>query len=105
MNINLSPRAAAKLHLLLYEEKKSGGHSLAVRIIPLTTGCNSLSFALEITEADARMETVSVNGVPFVWRGDEREWLDGVIIDLNPENGKFSIFHPHPPSMPECPFE
>jgi Fe-S cluster assembly iron-binding protein IscA len=105
MQIQLSDLAAAKLHWLLYEERKNSDHPLAIHIIPLTSGCNSPTFALEITDVNPTYETATIKGVPFVWQEDEAAWMDGLIIDLNRENGKFSIEHPHPPFMPACPFE
>jgi Fe-S cluster assembly iron-binding protein IscA len=103
MNIHLSPLAAVKLKLLIMEEKSD--QPLAIRVIPLTSGCNTPSFALEITEVLDKYETQTEQGILFAWLPSEVAWMDGLVIDLNRETGKFSIFHPNPPFMGECPIE
>ncbi|MBA4494872.1 hypothetical protein ACFO25_03710 [Paenactinomyces guangxiensis] len=63
------------------------------------------SFALELTEILPHFETEVKQGIPFVWLPAEAAWMDGLVIDLNRENGKFSVYHPHPPSMSDCQLE
>ncbi|OYD07474.1 hypothetical protein [Paludifilum halophilum] len=101
MNIQIHPLAAARLRTLLSGEE--GGEKLAVRIVPLTSGCNTPSFALELTEVLPGYVTTTAEGVPFTCPPAEKEWLDGIIIRLNRESGKFHLYHPHPPSLPDCP--
>ncbi|SFJ47375.1 iron-sulfur cluster biosynthesis family protein [Thermoflavimicrobium dichotomicum] len=100
MNIQLSPLAAAKLKLILMEENTE--HPLAVRVIPLTSGCSTPSFAIELTEVRPEFETQAVEDIVFAWLPQEAAWMDGLVIDLNRENGKFSIYHPNPPFMSDC---
>lgn len=103
MNIQLSDLAALKLKLLIYQEPSSV--PLAVRIIPLTSGCSTPSFALELTEISPGYEMAVVKEITFAWPPSEAAWMDGLVIDLNRENGKFSIFHPHPPFISDCQLE
>ncbi|RAL21894.1 hypothetical protein [Thermoflavimicrobium daqui] len=100
MNIQLSPLAAAKLKLILLDEK--GDQPLAVRIIPLTSGCSTPSFAIELTEIRPEFKIQNEQGIDFAWLPHEDAWMDGLVIELNRENGKFSIFHPNPPFMSDC---
>jgi Fe-S cluster assembly iron-binding protein IscA len=102
MNIQLTPLAAVKLKLLLLQEREN--QNLAVHVVPLTTGCGSPSFALEITEASSQFQKVEILGVPFAWQTGEEAWLDGLVIDLNRETGRFVIYHPNPP-FSTCPFD
>lgn len=100
MHIELSDLAALKLRLLILEEKSE--HPLAVRVIPLTSGCSTPSFALELTEVLPSYESTMVKELLFAWLPEEREWMNGIVIDINRENGKFIIFHPNPPFMSNC---
>ncbi|MBD1372696.1 hypothetical protein IC620_10045 [Hazenella sp. IB182357] len=103
MNIELSDLAAARLAMILQQE--STEEPLAVRVIPLTSGCATPSFAIEITESLPHYEKGSAKAIPFVWEPEEAAWMDGLIIDLNRENGKFTIYHPHPPFRSDCQLE
>lgn len=103
MNIQLSELAALKLKLLISQETSS--EPLAVRVIPLTSGCSAPSFALELTEILPGYKTGTEKGVTFAWLPSEQAWIDGVVIDLNRENGKFSVYHPNPPFMSDCQLE
>jgi Fe-S cluster assembly iron-binding protein IscA len=99
MNLLVTDLAAAKLRWLLLQE----GESLAVRVIPRTSGCGTASFALELTEIKPGFETAEIKGVLFAWSPSEEGWLNGLEIDLDRETGKFSLFHPRPPFSPDCP--
>ncbi|WP_139179430.1 iron-sulfur cluster biosynthesis family protein [Lihuaxuella thermophila] len=103
MNIQLSELAAIRLKLLISGERSP--EPLAVRVVPLTSGCSAPSFALELTEILPEYETKTEKGIVFAWLPSESAWMDGLVIDLNRENGKFSIYHPHPPFMSDCQLE
>ncbi|GGE09142.1 hypothetical protein GCM10011571_08100 [Marinithermofilum abyssi] len=100
MDIQLSDLAAARLKALLLDEPDSD--RLAVRVIPLTSGCSTPSFALELTDIREGYIVTEVKGISFACPPGETGWLDGIVIDLNRENGKFSIYHPDPPFLPDC---
>lgn len=100
MNIQISSAAAARLHALLLQE--TGEEQLAVRVVPLTSGCRTPSFALELTEVPPGYLTVTVAEILFTCPPEEKEWLEGLKIDMNRDNGKFMIYHPHPPLMNSC---
>lgn len=100
MKVQLSDLAAAKLLYILSQEKEH--ELLAFRVIPLTSGCSTPSFALELTEVLSHFETTKIKDIPFTWIPSERSWMDGLMIDLNRENGKFIIFHPNPPFQSNC---
>jgi Fe-S cluster assembly iron-binding protein IscA len=102
MNIYISPLAALRLKAILMQEED--GENLAVRVVPRTSGCGTPSFALELTEPIPGSFTVTAEGVPFTCPPLEKGWLDGIIIDINRENGKFIVHHPHPPAESGCPF-
>lgn len=104
VHIHLSDLAAAKLQWLLYQESRTSDKPLGVHVIPLTSGCNTPSFALELSEFSPNCLTQTEKEVPFFWTAEESAWMDGLQIDLNRDNGKFAIYHPHPPYMSECPF-
>lgn len=99
MNIQISPLAAARLKALLASEKD--GNELAVRVVPLTSGCGSPSFALELTDICRGYEIAEAEGIRFTCPPAEKAWLDGIVIDFNRENGKFIIHHPRPP-LTDC---
>ncbi len=105
MKIHLSSLAAAKLKLILLEAKKESKQPLVVRLVPLTSGCNTPSFALEITEKHSNLSTTTIEDICLAWLPQDADWIDGMIIDLNRENGKFAIYQPHPPTIPHCPLE
>lgn len=101
MDIHISPTAAARLTALLLQEPD--GERLAVRVVPLTSGCSTPSFALELTEKQPNMLHLVVSGVPFTCLPSEKAWLDGIVIDWRKETDTFSLFHPHPPFTSPCP--
>ncbi|MFC7441936.1 hypothetical protein [Laceyella putida] len=103
MKIEVSELALAKIKWLLWQEQSET--PLAIRVISLTSGCSTPSFALEITEPKSDFHTKEIEGVLFAWLPHDAKWMDGLVIDLNRENGKFSIYHPHPSFMSQCPFE
>jgi len=103
MNIHLSDRAAFKLTCILHAEKSD--KPLAIRVVPLTSGCHSASLALEITDLTPRFQTKEVKSVLFAWKPDEAGWLNGLEIDVNRETGKLELFHPHPPASLSCPLD
>lgn len=94
----MSELALAKLKLILFQE--TGAQPLAFRIVPLTSGCSTPSFALELTEIGKHPLT-DYQGVPFLDQS-EHSWLDGLVIDLDRETGKLSIFHPNPSFLSDC---
>lgn len=100
MQIQLSLLAAMKLKILLSDE--SSETPLAVRVVPLTSGCSTPSLALELTEVLPHHESGEEQGITFVWEPSDRAWMDGLVIDLNRENGKFTIYHPYPPFESSC---
>jgi Fe-S cluster assembly iron-binding protein IscA len=105
MKIHLSPLAAAKLKLILFDAKQESSQPLVVRLVPLTSGCNTPSFALELTEMRPNLMTTTIEEICLAWHPRDAAWIDGLTIDLNRENGKFDIFQPHPPKTPYCPIE
>jgi Fe-S cluster assembly iron-binding protein IscA len=100
MEIKISEIAAAKLRLLLWEETTNV--ALAIRIVLLTSGCNTPSFGIEVIEQKKQMKTKTVQKIPIVWYPDDEQWLVGISIDLNRENGKFIIDHPNPSQLSNC---
>ncbi|EGK08926.1 hypothetical protein HMPREF9374_3166 [Desmospora sp. 8437] len=100
VNIRISPLAAARLKVLLHWEED--GENLAVRLVPLTSGCGSPSFALELTEVRPDDHVIWVEGVPFTCPESDQAWLNGIEMDWNRETGRFSIHHPHPPFDGNC---
>jgi hypothetical protein len=76
---------------------------LAVRIVPLTSGCNTPSFALELTEVKPDFYQTTAAGVPFVCPPGEEGWLDGMVIEWRQETDSFCLFHPSPPHTSDCP--
>jgi Fe-S cluster assembly iron-binding protein IscA len=103
MQIKLSELAAAKLQLLLWEETKDV--PLSIRIVLLTSGCNTPSFGLEVIEPKSELQQMKIRNIPFVWYTDDEQWLGGISIDINRENGKFIIEHPDPSLLTNCPME
>lgn len=101
MNTTITPLAVAKLTYLLYQEKKNG-EQLFFRVIPLTSGCGAPTFALEITEPRRDWIQIQIAGIPFAFPDEETIWMDGLVIDINRENGKFSIYHQNPPFFQNC---
>jgi Fe-S cluster assembly iron-binding protein IscA len=101
MDIQLTALAAAKLKLLLWEETKD--KPLAIRIVLLTSGCSTPSFCLEVTEQKKQLLMETIADVPFIQYPEDKQWIDGIIIDLNRENGKFHITHPNPEKLSNCP--
>ncbi|SFJ47327.1 hypothetical protein [Thermoflavimicrobium dichotomicum] len=101
--IRLSPLAAAKLKLLLMQENAK--HPLVIRVILLTTGCRRSSFGLQMTEIRPEFHTRVEQGIIFAWLPREATWIDGLVIDINRENGKFMVYHPNPPFIPGCTLE
>lgn len=101
MKTSITPLAIAKLTYLLYQEQQED-ERLAIRVIPLTSGCSTPSFALEITQPNPSWEQIEIEGILFAFPPKERAWLDGLFIDFNRETGKFSIYHPNPPFMSDC---
>jgi hypothetical protein len=103
LSMVISDLAAGKLHWLLYQEQQSENRPLGVKIVSLTSGCNSPVYALEITETDPACEQENIKGIPFMWQAGEKEWIQGLKIDYDPVRRKFSLTHQHPPRMPDCP--
>jgi Fe-S cluster assembly iron-binding protein IscA len=101
MDIGLSDLAAARLKLLLWQEQAEG-ERLAVKVVPLTSGCGLPAFALELTEIRPSDQTVEFKGVPFAWKPAESSWLDGIRIDWDRNTDKFSVWHPRPPHEIDC---
>jgi Fe-S cluster assembly iron-binding protein IscA len=100
MDIRISPSAVAQLKRILSQEED--GERLAVRVVPLTSGCGSSAFAIELTEVRPGYITVEKEGILFTCPPYESQWMDGILIDLNRENGKFTILHPRPPREWVC---
>ncbi|MBN2910605.1 hypothetical protein JQC72_13960 [Polycladomyces sp. WAk] len=65
MDIQISPAAVARLKAILSQEED--GERLAVRVVPLTSGCGSPSFAIELTEARPGYLTVEKEGILFAF--------------------------------------
>lgn len=103
MEIKLTELAATKLQLLLWEETINV--PLAIRIVLLTSGCNTPSFGLEVIEQRPELQRTKIRNIPFVWYADDEQWLQGISIDINRENGKFIIDHPNPSQLTNCPME
>ncbi|PTM57598.1 hypothetical protein [Desmospora activa] len=101
MNIHISQMAAARLTALLMQEPDAD--RLAIRVVPLTSGCSTPSFALEMTEVQPGMFQTKASEVPFTCLPHEKTWLDGIVIDWQKETNTFSVFHPHPPFTSACP--
>ncbi|MCH5583409.1 hypothetical protein MK805_00235 [Shimazuella sp. AN120528] len=101
MEIKLTELAATKLRLLLFQETINV--PLAIRIVLLTSGCNTPSFGLEVIEQKSEYQKTKVRNIPFVWYPDDERWLHGISIDINRENGKFIIDHPDPSQLTNCP--
>lgn len=103
MELQLTDLAAAKLRLLLWEEKDYS--DLAIRVVLLTSGCNTPSFGLEVTEQKENMRRQTFHDIPFVWYPEDEDWLVSISIDLNRENGKFIIDHPDSSLLTNCRME
>jgi Fe-S cluster assembly iron-binding protein IscA len=103
MEIQITELAAAKLRLLLWKETID--LPLAVRIVLLTSGCNTPSFGLEVIEQQNNQKQIKLRNIPFVWYTEDEQWLEGISIDINRENGKFVIEHPDPSQLTNCPME
>lgn len=101
--IKITELAAAKLRLLLWEETIDV--PLAIRIVLLTSGCNTPSFGLEVIEQKPELQQIKIKNIPFAWYADDEPWLEGISIDINRENGKFIIDHPNPSQLSNCPME
>lgn len=98
MNVKISELAVAVLKLHLLEEEK--GEPLAFRIVPLTSGCNTPSFALELTERN-NQKIVEYQGIPFIDQS-EWDWIKDLVIDYNRSTGKLTISHPNPTFLSNC---
>lgn len=103
IQMHISDLAAAKLQWLLYQEQNDASAPLAVRLIPMTSGCNTPSFALELMEVQPDHPTHIENNILFTWETNERSWIDGLHIDLDRNTGKFIIAHTSPPLLDNCP--
>jgi Fe-S cluster assembly iron-binding protein IscA len=103
MEVKLTELAAAKLRLLLWEETIDV--PLAIRIVLLTSGCNTPSFGLEVIEQKSELQQTKIRNIPFAWYADDEQWLNGISIDINRENGKFIIDHPNSTQLTNCPME
>ncbi|SDX12562.1 Fe-S cluster assembly iron-binding protein IscA [Marininema mesophilum] len=100
MDIHISTHAAARLHALLAAE--TDGDQLAVRVVPLTSGCNTPSFALELTDILPEYIVTKAHGVSFTAPLSEVAWLTGIVINWDASRDKFSVFHPNPPHSSNC---
>ena len=96
--MKISDLATAVLKLYLLEEEKE--ESLAFRIVPLTSGCNTPSFALELTERN-NQKIVEYQGIPFIDQS-EWDWINDLVIDYNRSTGKLTISHPNPIFLSKC---
>ncbi|SHF30438.1 Fe-S cluster assembly iron-binding protein IscA [Seinonella peptonophila] len=103
LHVDISDLAAAKLKWLLTQEQDQSSDWLGFRVIPLTSGCNTPSFAIEMTEWKISDSKIEVKGVPFLYDVATSNWLDGLVIDVNRDTGRFSVYHPNPPEMGGCP--
>ncbi|MCS1350231.1 hypothetical protein [Mechercharimyces sp. CAU 1602] len=103
MDILITPLAAARLQLLLRAEEESV--PLAIRIVPLTSGCSSPSYAIEITEKQKAYKELCVQGVPLVWNPADEKQIKGIQIDLDRQTGNLTLFHPSPPRIECCPLD
>lgn len=103
MSLDISDLAAGKLHWLLYQEQQSERRPLGVRIVSLTSGCNSPTYALEITEISPKLKQEKIKGISFLWNAYEQDFIHGLKIDYDPASRKFSLTHQNPPHMPNCP--
>jgi Fe-S cluster assembly iron-binding protein IscA len=103
MEIKLTKLAAAKLRVILFTETINT--PLAVRVVLLTSGCNTPSFGLEVIEQQEEQNMIRIHNIPIVWLEEDEQWLDGIAIDFNQENGKFIIDHPNPSQLTNCPME
>ncbi len=99
VNIQISELARATLKLYLLEEEND--QPLAFQIVPLTSGCSTPSFALELTEVREDQNVIELHGIPFVDQS-RFDWLNGLVIDVDRSTGKLSIFHPNPSFPSEC---
>jgi Fe-S cluster assembly iron-binding protein IscA len=93
--IKISPPAAARLRALIDGEPDA--ERLGIRIAAITTGCNSSSFSIAISERNHNEQMLVVEGIRLFYRDQDIALLDGVTIDVNRQTGRFSIFHPQPP--------
>ncbi|SDY17348.1 hypothetical protein [Thermoactinomyces sp. DSM 45892] len=100
MKVQISDLAVAKLLYILHQEHAD--ESLAFRVMAHTSGCGTPSFAIDLTEVSPHFESIKIKNIPFTWLPSERAWMDGLIIDLNRDNGKFILAHPNPPFQSEC---
>lgn len=103
MELQVTKLAAAKLHLLLWAETVQ--NPLAIHVLLLTSGCNTPSFGLEVIEPNENMRKKTISSIPFIWYQEEETWLNGIILDINRENGKFIIEHPNYSLLTNCPME
>lgn len=98
--ITITSHAAARLSLLIAEEPDA--EDLGIRLVPTTTGCGSFTYSIAITEAQSRDETWICSGIRLFYQPAEVATLMGIVIDCDPQTGRFSITHPRPLSG-DCP--
>jgi Fe-S cluster assembly iron-binding protein IscA len=98
--ISITPLAAARLSRLIRQEPD--GDQLGMKVVVTTTGCNSYTYGITITEPGANDRCDVIEGIRVLYREEDRALLQGLLIDCDPHTGRFSIAHPNPPQA-SCP--
>jgi len=98
--ITITPAAAARLSALIAQEQDAD--RLGIKIIATTSGCGSLAYSIAITEASRMDKSIDVSGIRLFYREEEKDMLNGIIVDFDPMTGRFSLAHPRPPQT-GCP--
>jgi Fe-S cluster assembly iron-binding protein IscA len=98
--ITITPTAAARLSALIAEEQDAD--RLGIKIIATTSGCGSYAYSIAITEAGRLDKSVDVTGIRLFYRDEEKDLLDGIVVDFDPVTGRFSLTHTRPPQT-NCP--
>lgn len=96
----ITPLAAARLRLLIDAEPDA--KELGIQLQMTSSGCGSLAFSITLTTKSKEEQSIELEGIPLIYREEDRQWLNGLVVDLNRETGRFQIFHPNPPTT-SCP--
>lgn len=90
--ITITPAATTRLRSVIAAEPDA--ELLGIKILVTTTGCSSYSYSVAITEPSTDDRETFIDGIRLLANENEEAFLDGLIIDVNAENGRLQIFHP-----------
>ncbi|MGD8191709.1 hypothetical protein ACQCN2_17145 [Brevibacillus ginsengisoli] len=100
INVIIKPIAAARLRLLMDAEPDA--NELGIQLQMTSSGCGSLAFSITLTTKSKEDRCEELEGIRLFYREGDHAWLNGLVVDLNRETGRFQIFHSNPPST-SCP--